>query len=406
MSTNSTHSEVDTRDKSPSLALPVLGLLLAIVMIGVGMWLAGRRNESLPTAYGRRRGSEAGKSVNGTAVLAELFRRAGHRVTTFGRLSPKLEEADVIVWTPDDFKPPIKEQREFLERWLANGYERTVVYVGRDYDGAVEYWNDVAPHVPATQSDEALRRSAEARTEHEAARSQMPKKDYARWYTARRDEPPRGPGTLSGPWAEGIDTEAARLSVAGQLAIPVSGDSNASDPKVPDSVETLLAVEGAPLVTRVTDPSYGDGQVIVMSNGSLVLNYPLVNHERRKLAARLVNEVGEPGRVVFLESGAGGPKVLEKEPTAGGPSWWEQWPFSAILPHMALVGIVLCLAYSPIFGRPRELPAESPSDFGKHVAALGQLLARTKDQNYAQARLAHYREIAERKSGRSHAKGK
>ena len=98
MSTDS--SDVDRRDKAPSLALPVVGLLLAIAMIGVGVWLAGRRNESLSTTYGRRRGSEAGKSVNGTAVLAELFRRGGHRVTTFGRLSPKLEEADAIVWIP------------------------------------------------------------------------------------------------------------------------------------------------------------------------------------------------------------------------------------------------------------------------------------------------------------------
>jgi hypothetical protein len=71
-----------------------------------------------------------------------------------------------------------------------------------------------------------------------------------------------------------------------------------------------------------------------------------------------------------------------------------------------ILGIVFCLARSPIFGRPRELPPDSPADFGKHVAALGQLLARTQDRHYAQARLAHYRQIAERKSGRSHLKSK
>ena len=60
----------------------------------------------------------------------------------------------------------------------------------------------------------------------------------------------------------------------------------------------------------------------------------------------------------------------------------------------------------PIFGRPRQLLPPSPSDFGKHVAALGQLLARTQDHNYAQSRLAQYRQIAERKSGRSHLKSK
>jgi len=71
-----------------------------------------------------------------------------------------------------------------------------------------------------------------------------------------------------------------------------------------------------------------------------------------------------------------------------------------------VLGIVVCLSRSPIFGRPRELPADSPSDFGKHVAALGKLLAATKDRNYAHARLAQYRQIAERRSGRSHLKNK
>ena len=37
------------------------------------------------------------------------------------------------------------------------------------------------------------------------------------------------------------------------------------------------------------------------------------------------------------------------------------------------------------------------SKLGKHVAALGKLLARTKDRNYAHARLAQYRQVAERR---------
>jgi hypothetical protein len=72
-------------------------------------------------------------------------------------------------------------------------------------------------------------------------------------------------------------------------------------------------------------------------------------------------------------------------------------------PHAA--GDLFCLARSPIFGRPKLRPP-SLSDFGKHVAALGQLLARANDRHYAQARLAQYRQIAERKSGRSHLKAK
>ena len=76
------------------------------------------------------------------------------------------------------------------------------------------------------------------------------------------------------------------------------------------------------MVFRVTDDKWGDGenQIIVVTNGSLVLNYPLVNHENRKLAAKLIEQCGKPDKVVFVESEPGGPTVLDKEPTGGFPT--------------------------------------------------------------------------------------
>ena len=82
------------------------------------------------------------------------------------------------------------------------------------------------------------------------------------------------------------------------------------------------------------------------------------------------------------------------------------WPLGPILMHLTVLGIIFCLARSPIFGRPKELPVESPADFGKHIVALGDLLGRSKDQHYAEHRLAQYRQLAQRKSGRSHKKAK
>src|SRR6476646_830322 len=74
------------------LALPIAGAACALLLVVVGVLLAGRRDEPLPTAYGRRRGGEAGRSVNGTAVLADLFRTRGHTVTTMSRFSPRLDK--------------------------------------------------------------------------------------------------------------------------------------------------------------------------------------------------------------------------------------------------------------------------------------------------------------------------
>src|SRR5688572_22358598 len=295
-----------TPDKPPSLALPLAGVGIAVVLIVAGALLAGRRDQQLPTAYGRRRGQEYSRSVNGTAVLADLFKRAGHRVTSFGRLSPKLEEANVIVWFASSFKPPTTEQRDFLEHWLENSpldEERTVVYVGRDYDAALDYWNTIVPHVSPPQADEALRRQAEARAAAEATRAKMPAKEYARWFTAQRDARPRKVEQLGGPWSEGIDAKAADIHLEGRLAVPQAADRASTDPELPDNFEPLLVSGRDALVTRVIDNDWQNkGQLLVVANGSFLLNYPLVNHEHRKLAARLIDECGTSGRVVFIET--------------------------------------------------------------------------------------------------------
>jgi hypothetical protein len=461
------------RDNPQSLSLPMVGVAVAILLIVIGAVLASRRDEKLPTVYGRRRGSESSRSVNGTAVLADLYRHAGHRVATMGRFSPKAKDFQTIVWAPNDFQPPDKEHREFIEDWLSDDTSaapRTLVYIGRDYDAAVDYWNRIVKEAPPNLADEALHRQAEARANWEAERSMMPEFQYDRWFTARRDEKPKQIDKLSGPWAAGIDAKEADLHLEGRLSIPTkedfeqatkdyeaakkktSGNSaaatttttpktktsparptakpkpgarvkagipvplTASEPEKPPELlpehdfEPLLSSGEDVLVFRVTDESWGENQIIVVPNGSLVLNYPLVNHENRKLAAKLIEACGATGmteKVVFIESEAGGPPVLDKEPSGGFPTPLELlkvWPLNALLLHLTVLGIVVCLARAPIFGRPRELPAESPADFGKHVAALGKLLAQAGDRNYAQARIAQYRQLAERRSGRSHLK--
>ncbi len=401
------------------LTLPIVGVACAVLLIVVGAILAGRRDEQLPTTYGRRRGGEWGKSVNGTAVLADMFRVRGDTITTMSRFSPRLDKYDVIVWAPDDFEPPDKEHRDRLVEWLEAGNGRTLVYIGRDYNGAIDYWERMAPTAPAELAGESLHRQAEARAAWEAARSQMPKEEYAQWFTFRRDQKPRRATNLSGPWAKDIDDSKTDIRLEGMLEMPSDKTYDlvdSPDNLPPPIVEPLLTSDHDALVYRLSDPDWkstptGDpGQIIVVNNGSFLLNYPLVNHEHRKLADKLIAECGSGGkRVVFIESAAKGPPVLDKEPTGSMPSPLELlkvWPLNAILLHVAVLGIIICLSRSLIFGRPRDLPGDSPSDFGKHVAALGKLLARTKDRNYAQARLAQYRQVAERRSGRSHMKNK
>jgi hypothetical protein len=69
------------------------------------------------------------------------------------------------------------------------------------------------------------------------------------------------------------------------------------------------------------------------------------------------------------------------------------WPLGCILMHLAVLGIVYCFARFPIFGRPKELPPESVSDFAKHIEAMGEMLERTGDPGFASSRLVQYQQL-------------
>jgi hypothetical protein len=165
--------------------------------------------------------------------------------------------------------------------------------------------------------------------------------------------------------------------------------------------DALLTSDCGLVVGRVSRPIWDGGQVIVVANGSFLLNLPLVNHEHRKLAGRLIQECGPRGQtVVFLESGPGGVSISDRDTEMHHlVRAFTQWPVNGILFHLTMLGIVYCVFAFPIFGRPRELVSDSPSDFGKHIDALGGLLERTADLAYARARLAHYQKTLRRDPG-------
>lgn len=398
-------SRVSSPAASTSPVWRYVAIAAGILLLFGIYYLATRPGaEQLPVVYGQRRGYKAVDSVNGTSVLAKMFTKAGHEVRSITRLSPKTEDFQTIVWFPDDFKPPTAEQRDYLETWLLLGEGRTLIYIGRDYDAAVDYWTDIQPIVPADQADEVKRRLDKAEEDFKSARKGMPKDAKSDWFTVKARDDVRKAKSLSGPWADGVDASKVDIQVQGTLDPPQPADPNSDKLEGFATVETLLASDQDTLVTRITDPMLGDGQIIVVTNGSFLLNYPLVNHEHRKLAARLVSQVG-PGEVAFLESQEDGPEILDEEPESTIPSGLELikiWPLNVILFHLTLLGIVFCIARWPIFGRPRDLPAESNADFGKHVTALGELLHKTKDTAYAQARLHQYQTQGKRESGKSH----
>ena len=392
---------------SPSLSLGFSRLVPLAAVLAV-LACAGCEN-GIDTHYGRRSGMIGGDSVNGTAVLARMFEAAGHRVKTATRLSPRLyETADCIVWVPDDFTPPKPDVRAWFAGWWRHGSERTLIYIGRDFDAAPLYWKSVKKSAAADDLPEIERRVAMNEERFLTARGGMPEDEDCDWFVCRGKRQHRTVTTLEGAanWVTDVDAKRLEIELNGRLVPPHGAD-------------VLLESQGDVLVSRqymgdanewvfkfLEDPSAKPtgGSFILVANGSFLLNLPLVNHEHRKLAGRLIQEIGsKPREVVFLESGPGGPPVWETEPVEHSPTGLQilaVWPFNAVFLQLGALGLIFCYSRLPIFGRPRPLAAGQLADFGRHVAALASLLGRTRDAKFAAERVAHYQEVVRREPGR------
>ena len=388
-------------DRRAQVALVCLLVTIgALVGYAMSSWTP---RERIDDTYGKRHGIYGGRSVNGTAVLAGMFEKRGGRASSWDRLSPRLTRADTIVWAPDNSQVPESDQIAWFETWLHGGKNRTLIYIGRDYDAEVEYWQDVMPTVPAKQAQEAAKRLSDAKKDRASVRSGLSREAGAQWFKIRRDRPPRKITSFAGRWRFHIDSQKANILVGERIVIDSSQGglvllNGWSDEHQSDDPEPLVVAFEKGEVQR-------KNQLIVAANGSFLLNYPLINHEHRKLASLLIDHCHGLDDVVFLQSDKAGPPIVEEDPVLRQPGALEMsavWPLSAIIPHVVALGIILCFALFPIFGRAKNLPQENRSDFAKHIDALGTLMARTKDYSYAQERVTHYQQRVKRDSSVSH----
>lgn len=409
---------------------------VSLALASVACW-SGCGSRDIDQTYGKRRGATGEASVNGTAVLAGMFERAGYTVRSREYLSPRADDFDVIVWFPDDFRAPREDAQAFLENWLARGRGRTVIYVGRDYDAATDYWEYASRDAPPAQAVEILRRLALSRATHAAARTVRSAGQQCRWFRVRHDQSGRAEGrrredgkpVASQVFASGPFRAAVRESGANEDVGPGESDHRTADERsdlgrrelrstgvrgaltslhlAPHrkpveapfddllAARTWLSYDGVPLVWQIVASRWNAGQIIVVQNGSFLLNLPLVDHENRLLAKQLIEACKvDAGQVMFLETRRRGVDIYDEEPRARQPTGFEAftvWPLNVILLHFLVLGLTLVACRWMVFGRPHELPRPPVSDFGCHVAALGQLLGETRDRAYADARLAEYR---------------
>jgi len=329
-----------------------------------------------------RYGTVRGESLNGVSAFVQMLRDAGHRTTTRSWLAERIVgRHDVAIVFADGFAAPEEEARRLLERFLAADGDQTVVFVARDSDAAIDYWQTVAA-APGLSADKA----ATARVRHRTAVA-----------TLRADTQPTFSGGKTDrlPLAYGLAAREEPLPVPIEVAV-----SGAADAPIVARWECRRRLEPPggtrPLWTHAGEPllvaSRGRDRTLLLASAAPLLNGGLVDPGNRRLAAALVAELPKDARVVVV--GATRIRAASEDDDDSGPS---PWRLLAVQPHpwifaQAIAAIALfCWWRAPIFGRPRREETGRPLDFGHHVNALGSLLRKSRDEAFARGRLEAWR---------------
>ncbi len=370
-------------------------MMAIVILIAILTFYAAAPNR-IETEYGKARGA-ATTSVNGTSVFLEMFRQAGAKVRIGLRLSSRISKSDTLVWTPNSFELPSNEEVTYLEKeflQLDDYRERTLIYVARDYEAAIEYWKLQATEDEGSEEYiESLRQRARSQSDHAYLRSLTGKKPKCKWFSIDNQESFFTVTPSEGTWSGELDADKVDLAVSGILAPAKKTNKNSFG----YANKILLGSAETPLILEISDSNnWPNAKVLVVLNGSSLLNYPLVNHENRKIASKIIEHCKNPAKVTFLESGPVGLPISQSDSNDySGFEALTVWPISAILLHLIAAGILFCFMVFPIFGRPKEFVSDTPNDFRKHINAIQELFILSKNRQAAIAKVNQYRQLAE-----------
>jgi hypothetical protein len=375
---------------------------------------------ALQSEYGKIRNEGKTASLNGTRFLAEMFRRRGVTVNRQSAISPRLNRYQTIVWFPDRHAAPEKQVVTALETWIDEGYGRTLIYVGRDYQANLDYLKQIRSQIDITEQEELSRRISEAIVQRETDEREIREKDSPTscdWFkikhrrrqssqtiTGRLIESGRQPSSPSSPISTRFDPNSASLEFSTVLTPPNRRD-------VPEQTK-LLTVNGVPFVYSLPRVSC-DGNIIVVNNGCFLLNFGLINSEHRKLAENLISECDPNGPVAFLESGPWEIRIQDRVDAHQPWAWISRPPLRYVVPHVLFWGVLFCFVVFPIFGRAKRFrggsypharvgsgkqlhdepsihPATSTTSFRAHLVALGKMLQRSESTAAARQKVENY----------------
>lgn len=392
-------------------------------------------NRQVRFEYGESEGYTAKCSPSGLTVFREMVKENGFDTYTVRSLSPgNMNRLNTIIWSPDAFPAHNAATYTWLTQWLSRG-NRTLIYIGRDYSPNVDYWRDLSNSPPsqkafddpgsAARDWQALERSRLDRMRRTNRNSMiMP---WLRWNCSTHDM--KQIQEFAGPLSKFVDASNSKIFLRTHPTAITENDEtaikkefdwrpNATKPvptsnmyektwtpndesqqqiisqilfnDAPKFSPDLLAGDGRVLIGTLTRPEFLGGRVIVVANNSLFSNYSMLHESHRGIAGSIIKDLPKGG-VGFI-SGTSDPVVRDNDSgeQQQGLELLTLWPLNVITIHAAILGLVTLIAAFPIFGRPKRLRQNSSTDFGQHITAVGKMLERTGDADFATRTIAEY----------------
>jgi hypothetical protein len=399
-------------EPSVSVRSTVGALLLAL---GFGLSGCNVKSNIPMEAYGESSGQDERTQLGGLGVFRSLCEEKGCRTFDQPSLTSRAYRLNWMVWTPKDFRMPNARELQWFNDWLTSDKPRTLIFIGRDYSPSASYWQQAAASSSSNDRATYRTRAAFAENKLETLRYEGIDTDECDWFESEAAKSPsRIVDQFQGAWSKIIESDSNYVVLKNSLKpksvawkrtpVPLSKNglivTNSATPT--DQSETidhgrpkleylLKSKQGEPLIWRMRFNHWGENQIIVFSNASILANEGLTKPGNQKLVAKLLESCPPKMRLGFLSNE--GPIVVRQlgEPEElEGFAMLRVWPLSLISMHGLVVGFIAILALWPIFGRPQKVPAASTTDFGKHIEALGDLLYRSRDREYALNRVAEY----------------
>ncbi len=366
----------------------MIRVVLQLSLIFLLAMLESSLSAQLATKYGRKSGLGYKGSVNGTEALIKSIEGFGHTVGVRSSISPKISRYDTVIWFPDSFNGPSQRVEERLTDWLEAKSNRTLIYVGRDYDSATDYWYDLANSSTGTQRTTALRQWSLHRSEHLAKRQRKDLKGCS-WFSIENDIE-ETTTAITGDLFPTDETFQPTVRTGGIRLVP---------PQTPSwlHVNTLLSANGEPFIFELVWPN--QSRIVVVNNGSGLVNYSILTSKQSFIADILMDYIPDFGDVLFLESDERDLPIVSGDGPPTMWAWMREKPLSYILPHFMVLGIVACFAFFPILGRPRRGVRKATTSFRRHISAIGGLLKRSSDFEKAKQSIEYYKVHFKRETG-------